>query len=194
VVWPLSPGRTAFVDAAGFTNDEVFAMAASLSFESAVPAMADPPAGFSVKPAPRDPGPTTQQVIMGFTHGDVNLEIIATSSGLQGLIDWKSIAPNPMTSWVPREIDGVTVAFDHSDPTPPPRLLGLSATWVAGGWGYMVLGNVFTSEAEFLDVVASLQLTDTARFAAATAGKLTGPTLVTPNVTGTERTFRPAEP
>ncbi len=194
VVWPLSPARTAFVDAAGFTNEQVFAMAASLTFESAVPTMADPPAGFSVKPSPRDPGPTTQQMILGLTNGDLNLEVIATSSGLQGLVDWKSIAPDPISAWVPREVDGVTVAFDHSDPTPSPRLLGLSASWVVGGWGYMVIGNVFTSEAEFLDVVASLRLTDDATFAAATAGKLTGPTIVTPNATGTERTFRPAEP
>jgi hypothetical protein len=195
VVWPLSPGRTAFVDAAGFTNEQVFAMAASLTFESAVPTMVAPPAGFSVMPAPRDPGPTTQQMIMELANGDLNLEVIATSSGLQGLLDWKSIAPDPISAWVPRQVDGVTVAFDHYDPTPSPRLLGLSASWVAGGWGYMVIGNVFTSEAEFLDVVASLRLTDDPTFGAAIANiKLSGPTIVTPSVDGTTRTLRPAEP
>jgi hypothetical protein len=193
VVWPIGPGRTAFVDAAGLANEQVFQMAASLTFESAVPTMASPPVGFSIKPAPRDPGPT-QEMDLKLVHGDLNVEIIAVSSGLQNLLDWKSIAPDPLNGWVPRQVDGVTIAFDHSDPTPSPRLLGLSASWVAGGWGYMVIGNVFTSEAEFLDVVASLRLTDDATFAAATAGKLTGPAIVTPNATGTERTFRPVEP
>jgi hypothetical protein len=195
VVWPISAGRTAFVDAAGFTNDQVFAMAASLTFESAVPAMTTPPPGFSVVATPSNPGPATQQMIMGLANGDLNLNIIATNAGLQGLLDWKSIAPDPISAWVPRQVGGVTVAFDHSDPTPSPRMLGLSASWVAGGWGYMVIGNVFTSEAQFLDVVSSLRLTDPATFATATAGlRPSGPTIVTPNITGTQRSFAPANP
>jgi len=189
VVWPVGPGRTAFVDAAGFTNQQVFEMAATLTFESTVPTMAAPPAGFSVKSADRDAGPS-QQMVLQFVNGDENIEVIASSAGLLGLLDWKSVAPNPMSAWVPRDISGVTVAFDHSDANPSPRLLGLSASWVAGGLGYMVIGNVFSSEAEFLDVVASLQLTDSATFGVATANVTSSdPIVVTPSLDGTTRTM-----
>ncbi|MCU1361436.1 MAG: hypothetical protein JWN99_2725 [Ilumatobacteraceae bacterium] len=170
VVWPLGPGRTAFVDAAGFTNDQVFAMAASLTFDVGVPTMASPPAGLSVRPTPRNTGQTTQ-MYMKFVNDEWNVEVYATNAGLQGLLDWRSPGGgSPIKEpWVGRSIAGTTVSFDL-DSGEPPRITSLSATWVAGGWGYVVIGHVFHSQDEFADMVATMRLTDSATFAAATSG------------------------
>jgi hypothetical protein len=178
VVWPLSPGRTAFVDAYGFTNEQVFEMAATLTFDSSIPVMADLPVGFSVVSTPTGAG-FTEQIYNRFVGGPIDaeadgisvpvIELIVTNGGLQGLLDWRN--PGGLVgSWgEPRTIDGVTVLLDReTDPNEPP-ILTISATWVVGDWSYTAIGHVFQTEAEFLDVIASLKLTDEPTFANATS-------------------------
>ena len=194
-VWPLSPGRTAFVDAYGFTNEQVFEMAATLTFDSSVPVMADLPVGFSVVSTPTGAG-FTEQIYNRFVGGAPDaeahgtsvpvIELIVTNGGLQGLLDWR----NPgglFGSWgEPRTIDGVTVLLDReADPNEPP-ILTISATWVVDDWNYTAIGHVFQTEAEFLDVLASLKPTDEPTFANATSTANTYELeTLTPSVNGT---------
>ena len=192
-VWPLGPGRTAFVDANGFTNEQVFEMAATLTFDSAVPAMAQLPAGFSDVSTSSGAG-FTEQFYNRFERGTTEvlgngspvIELIVSNGGIQGLLDWR----NPgglFGSWgEARTIDGVTVILDREpDPNEPP-ILTISATWVVGDWNYTAIGHVFETEAEFLSAIASLKLTDestyTSAIAAAPRGELG---LLTPTVDGT---------
>lgn len=199
VVWPVGAGRTAFVEAFGFTNDEVFAMAATLTFESTIPTMATPPPGFSVVATPPSAA-LTRQMYMNFIgrpsivagYDESVLELVVTDGGVQGLLDWR----NPgglFGDWgLPRYIDGVTVMVDNPhDPTEPP-IRTITATWIVDGWNYTAIGHIFNTEAEFLNVIANLRLTDSATFAAATANATpTQMGTVTPNVDGTTRTINP---
>lgn len=189
VVWPLGPGRTAFVEAVGLANEQVFAMAASVNFDGGVPTMTSPPPGFSVRPTPPAEG-ASEQFYMSLTNGRSVLEVIATNHGLQGLLDWQSLAGSPMRwSWTPRSIGGTTIAFDPPDAPDERPIVSVSSTWVAGGWGYTVIGHIFDSEAEFLDTVAQLQLTDSATFAAATANvAATTMGYIAPSLDGTSGT------
>lgn len=173
VVWPIGPGRTAFVDASGFTNEQVFAMAATLTFESTVPTMPNPPAGFSVVATPEGARLTTQ-IYNQFTrntpdltgYGTPEIELIVTDGGPQGLLDWRNPGGLFGTWGEPHQIDGVTVLVDRGTPDrPEPPIITISATWVVDDWVYTAIGHVFDTETDFLDAVASLRLTDAATFA-----------------------------
>jgi hypothetical protein len=172
VAWPLGPGRTAFVDASGLPNEQVVEMAASLTFESTIPAMPARPAGFHEIDAPV-PG-TTTQISLNLTDGRSSIELYATNAGLQGLLDWRAPGHVLFRELKPHVLDGATIAFD-AHPAPERPIVALDAYWVVGGWGYLVVGHTFDSEAEFFDVLSDLQLTDAITFAAATADAQTIP-------------------
>lgn len=171
MAWPLEPGRTAFVEAAAMSEEQVIAMAEALTFESAIPTLANPPAGFVVVPAPTDAGLTTQiythfdsGTVLVDDHGTSVIEVIASDGGVQGLFDWRS--PSRPLGWgEPRVINGTTILLDRDpDPNEPP-ILTIEATWTVGDWNYTAIGHVFATEADFLDALATLVLTDEATFA-----------------------------
>jgi hypothetical protein len=194
VVWPLTNGRTAFVDAFGLTNLQTFELAARLNFDSSTPSLAGMPAGFKVLPTP--PGAAvTQQIYQRFTGGPVGaemsgvsppvIELIVTDGGIQGLLDWRNPGGLFGSQGRPSVIDGTTVLIDDGgeDSTP---ILAISATWSLGDWNYTAIGHMFQTEDEFRDTVASLRLTDAATFqravAAANPYDLGG---LTPSIDGT---------
>jgi hypothetical protein len=166
VAWPLGPGRTAFVDASGLPNEQVIEMATLLTFESAIPVMAAPPAGFRQIDAPV-PGPTTE-FYLTLTDGRSVIELSATNAGLHGLVDWRTPGHVLFRELKPHVLDGTTIAFD-AHPAEERPIVALDAYWVAGGWGYSIVGHIFNSEAEFFDVLSDLELTDAFSFNAATA-------------------------
>lgn len=178
VMWPVGPDRTAYVEAIGLSNDQVFAMAAALDVSGDKPAIV-PPAGFHVVEAPLRSGASYRYGTMDNVAGRQTsptyrtLQVYATNAGLQGLVDWRLPTGRLlMEGWTPRVIDGTTVAFD--DRTADPESAGnASAIWVAGDWAYVVIGQRFTSGDEFVAAVEALRLGDEASFAAATADAAT---------------------
>jgi len=200
VVWPIGPGRTAFVEAAGLSNEQVFAMAATLTFDTAVPILPNAPAGLSVVPTPSGVRLTTQiydhfgsGTPYSDQYGAPGLELIVTDGGLQGLFDWRN--PGRPLGWgVPRTINGTTVLLDRDpDPNEPP-ILTIEATWNVGTWNFLAIGHVFATEAGFLDAVAGLRITDAASFAAAVDPVSTySLSTLTPNEDGSGGVFAPVE-
>lgn len=166
--WPINDGRFAEVVATGLSNEQVVAMAGSLTFESQVPAMLTPPAGFSVR-ATASLNASMERVALRFVNGERILRVYATNLGIQGVVDPRG-AHDPMSSsFVPLILDGVTTAFFSPTEDAPPTN-GAFVTWVAGGWSYTAAGWMFATKAEFLEVVSSLHLSDSATFNLATAG------------------------
>jgi hypothetical protein len=128
--------------------------------------MASPPSGFSVQ-AEAAPSGTMEVVGLKFVNGERIVRVYGTNLGMQGVF-----APegphNPMGStFTRRQVDGVPTAFFSQTEDAAPTA-GVFVTWVAGGWGYTAAGWMFESNADFLDVLSSLQLTDAATFAAVT--------------------------
>jgi hypothetical protein len=178
VVWPVGDGRTAFVDATGLDQAQVFSMASSLTFGAAVPTLPNPPAGFAVRTTPTRA--ETKQIYLNFVYdkktvpsydGNSTIELIALSGGLQSLLDWRAVSGDPFRNpWTPAIAGGITVVLDDSQVPPQPPVLSISATWIAGDWAYVAIGHVFNNTQEFLDALTQLQLTDPATFADSAAG------------------------
>ncbi len=166
--WPINDGRFADVVATGLSNEQVLAMAGSLTFESQVPAMLAPPAGFSVR-ATASLNASMERVALKFVNGERILSVYATNLGMQGVVDPRGVHNPMLSSFVPLTLDGVTTAFFSPTEDAPPTN-GAFVTWVAGGWSYTAVGWMFATKADFLSVVSSLHLTDSATFNLATAG------------------------
>lgn len=178
VMLPLLGGRTGYVESSGLANDEVFALAASIDFSGAAPTVV-PPAGMHLVDSPRrGDGQWTYASLDGPDRADGTgvwhtLEVYATNLGLQGLADWRYPTSRMLleSGWTPREVEGVTTAFD--DATADPASAGnASAIWVSGDWAYVVIGHRFTSADDFDAALRSLRLTDGAGFEAAVTGAL----------------------
>ena len=104
----------------------------------------------------------------GLARVGAAIDSLASDGGVHGLVDWHSIGNVLAWDWEPRDIGGVTVAFDAPAPDEKP-ILAATAAWVAGGWGYVVIGHAFDSGDDFLTAVAALHLTDLTTFATASA-------------------------
>lgn len=168
IAWPLGVNRTAFVDASGLPDAQVIEMAAALTFESEVPAMPARPPGFDVVD-PARPGRSVEAYLK-FANGESEIELVATNAGVRGLLDWRHPGGHLLLREMQsRAVDGATVVIDQA-PLGESPILALDAYWVAGGWGYTAVGHIFESEAEFLEVLTDLRLTDPSTFSAATAG------------------------
>lgn len=170
-VWRLGDGPgalTAFVDAKGLSEAHVLEWAALLSWEGTVPTMAVLPAGFTNVDAP-SAAPVTLGSYLSSADGRSVIELYAVNTGIHGLVDWRSLGPLLHWTSEQRTVDGVDVALDPPEPADEHPITTISATWIAGGWGYVAVGHIFDSEQEFLDTVRSLRLVDPATYAGATA-------------------------
>lgn len=177
VAWPLGDGpgaSTAFVDAKGFSEEQVLEWASLLQWEGATPSLAVRPAGFTVVDAP---SAAPVDVYTAFTDGRRVVELYAVNTGVHGLAaDWGSIGQLLHWSTEPRIVDGVELAFDPPESSEERPILTTTAIWIAGDWGFAAIGHVFDSEEDFIDVVRSLRLTDSAAYTAATTdAHATGP-------------------
>jgi len=168
IAWPLGPGRTAFVDASGLSDAQVIEMATALTFDSEIPVMPARPPGFQQIDTP---GPSSVvEVHVNLTDGPRSVELYATNAGMHGLVDWRNPAGHLMFREMhPVVVDGVTVVVDLP-PADEQPIVAMDADWITGGWGYKAVGYMFDSQAEFLEVLSELHLTDHATFAEATSG------------------------
>lgn len=170
VAWPLGDGPgalTAYVDAKGFSVEQVVEWASLLSWEGTVPTLPARPAGLVAVDAP-----VAEPVVVysTFTDGQRVVELYAINTGIHGLVaDWGSVGQLLHWSTEPRIVDGVELAFDPPESVEERPILAVTAMWTAGDWAYSAIGHVFDSEEDFLDIVRSLRLTDSASYAAATA-------------------------
>lgn len=177
-MWPVGNDRTAYVDAVGLSNDDVFALAAALDTSGDRPTMT-PPAGFHLVDAHRPDGAsfwygTLDDPVRTSTGMIRTLQVYATDAGLQALVDWRYPTGRLLIEgWTPQEIDGTTVAF-HDATADPESAGNASAIWIAGDWAYVVVGQRFTSGDDFAAALRSLHLADQATFGAATAGAAHG--------------------
>lgn len=156
LAWPLADGRTAFVDATGMPTDQVVEIAAALHVDEPVPTVDPLPAGWRSVPA--GGAASVALRVDAFTDDrGRSMQIVATNQGIHGLLDWAAsfehLMVNPASTV---EAGGTTVLADHAAWWPAGRF---GAYWIAGDWGYRAVGAGFASQAEFLDALASLQLT-----------------------------------
>lgn len=152
--WSIDANRTAFVDASRMTPEQALELAAQLTFEGDIPALATPPVGFE-KIGQSDASFGEQRVVR-LTDGKRSLDVFATNEGVHGLLNWRNpFAHLFLNVTRSRIVDGAVVLVDVDDA--PDRIGGY---WVAGGWGYRADGAGFGSESEFLDVLGDLRLTD----------------------------------
>ena len=171
VAWRLGDGPgalTALVDAKGVSEEQVLEWAGLLSWEETVPALPVRPAGFTVADEPTA-APVEIGTYLTSADGRSTIELYAVNTGVHGLVDWRSLGPLIRWTSEQRTVDGVDVALDPPDPADKQPITTISASWVAGGWGYVAVGHVFGDEAGFLDAVRSLRLADPATYAAAAA-------------------------
>jgi len=168
--WRLGDGPgalTAFVEAKGLSEAQVLEWAALLSWQYRVPTMTVRPAGFTVVDAPTASAVEVGSVLVSSERATI--ELYAINTGVHGLVDWRSIGQLLRWTSEPRVVDGVDVALDPPEPVDERPITTISATWISGGWAYVAIGHIFDSEAEFLDAVRALQITNPSTYAAATA-------------------------
>lgn len=154
--WPLDGTRYARVSTKGLTIDEAVAFADRLTFDGARLVM-DTPAGYRPMTTPPTPG-TRRAINYRFSDGTREIDLNGDNRGVANLLSSGVIADTTVT----RTVNGVEVAARADNDGITERV-----SWLSGDWSFYVIAEGFTDEAELLDVLASLTLTDPATFTAA---------------------------
>jgi hypothetical protein len=158
--WRLDDTRYARISAKGLTVDEAVAFADRLTLDGARLVM-DTPDGYRALVTPPVTG-SRRSINYRFSDGTREIDLNGDNRGVADLLSQGVIADDTTT----RTVNGVELAFRvENDGTTVNRIF-----WLSGDWSFYVIAEGFTDEAELLDVVASLTLTDPATFAAAGPG------------------------